>query len=52
MTYRIVQSGARYYGVRNEETGQIDHDCFATKRLLRSWWNLHFAWREGYRLVD
>lgn len=49
-TYEIVMDTARTFGLRNVETGQIDHGHFASRTMIRSFFNMHFGWNSQYRL--
>lgn len=49
-TYQIVSDTARTFGLRNKETGQIDHGLFATRKMIREFFNLHFGWNAAFRL--
>ncbi len=50
VTYQIVASGAREYALKNKETGQFDHEGFISPAAAKRTFDLHFAWRPGYRL--
>jgi hypothetical protein len=47
--YEIIREG-REYGVRNKETGQIDHIGWTSRKALLSWWDVTFGANEAYRL--
>jgi hypothetical protein len=49
-TYEIVADTSRTFGLRNKETGQIDHGHFATRTMIRSFFKLHFGWNSTFRL--
>jgi hypothetical protein len=50
-TYEIVADSARTFALRNAETKQFEHGGFATKAMVRSFFELHFGWRPDYRLA-
>lgn len=49
--YRIVGSGFRTYGLRNEETYQIEQEGFRTKKMLKEFWDLHYSNKKDNKLI-
>jgi hypothetical protein len=48
--YQIVADSSRTFGLRNKETGQFDHQGFASRAVVRSFFKLHFGWNAAYKL--
>lgn len=51
-TFRIVKDTAETYGLRDEKTGQIEHDGFSSAAWVRKFYQTTFGWSETNRLLE
>ncbi len=51
-TFLIVADTNRTFSLRNVTTGRVEHGPFASRKMIREFFNLHFAWRGNFQLAE